>query len=211
MNKQNLRTSAVLAILAVVMVFLCVDGLSQGSSKKSREWGNTAPLPPSPRLAQAAALQRFPEANKDELLTFVNTHFPHEMLAARKAADVNANNAADMMSDAMAESLDLMELRRHSKELFKMTMEERRLERIVQQQAKVARKDESKSPTVNTLKATLGDAFDVKQELLKKDIEGMSQELAKLRVLVGKRSESREAIIAKRLDEMMGEDEHLRW
>ena len=211
MNKQHMKTTAVIAAFAVAMTLLCVDGMSQGNSKKERKWAETAPLPPSPHLAQNAAFQRFPEANRDELLTFANKYFPHEMLAAKKAAEWNANNAADMMSEVMAESLDLMDLRRHSKALFEITMKERALNRVARQQAKVARTDKDGAETTNALKETLEDAFDVKQELLKRDIEGMAKDLAKLRVLVGKRDESREVIVAKRLNELMGEGEHLRW
>ena len=58
---------------------------------------------------------------------------------------------------------------------------------------------------------TLEEAFEVRQELMKKDIRYVETELMRLKALVQEREQNRETIIARKVNEMVGSNPSLDW
>ena len=78
-------------------------------------------------------------------------------------------------------------------------------------QYRKAETDEEKQTISADLKAVLVRGFDLKLLNQQKNMERLEKRLEELKNLLKKRRKSRDEVIQKRLDELTGKTEHLKW
>ena len=78
-------------------------------------------------------------------------------------------------------------------------------------QYRSAETDEKKQTTAEELKSVLIRSFDLKIVNQQKNIEQLEKRLAEFKALLAKREKSRDNVIQKRLEELTGKTEHLKW
>jgi hypothetical protein len=61
------------------------------------------------------------------------------------------------------------------------------------------------------LKKTLDRAFEIKQEIIKMDLERMERDLEELKKLVNKRESRKSAIVDRRIKELLGKTAQTEW
>ncbi len=72
-------------------------------------------------------------------------------------------------------------------------------------------RDASGTEQLDALREVLEASFSLKQELIREDLQDMELELSKLRELVDQRHRARDRIVARRLVQLTGQDEHSQW
>ncbi len=180
--------------------------------------------PPAPRFAGPPPLplegdvlryvfEHFPEENRDEVMAFIGENFKSDLPVFRKLSNEDPRKATAYMLDLVSDALVLMEIAKKDEELAGMMVRQKELERRAVRKAKeTALADgEEKKALVKELKSLLEQAFDAKQQLMKRDLAGMEEKLKELSEMISKRDEYREKIIENKLDEMTVEENYLKW
>ena len=209
------RTSVMLAGVVGLCLFLAgIAGRAQEGKQGKRAVG--PPLPPSPpsdMFVKRMVMNRFTGIDEEEVTKFMQTYFPLELNEYRKLVTWKPDDAMNMLTDLVQESLSLMQTKQRDEALFEMIMEKKALQRKADHQAKTARmtKGAERKTHEDELKQTVDRAFDVRQKLLQEDIAHMEQQLEKLKMLAEKRKENRDVIVARRVGDLMGEGEYLEW
>lgn len=166
------------------------------------------------RAITSEALSRYPGANQKEVIEFVRSSFPEEMRRFQELVLQGSDLAADFLSELIRQSLELLEIRRDNPKRFEKTLRQRQLERKAGSLSRRIRESETadeKGQLKTELNTVLTEAFEIRQELMKADVDDMERELSELRVLIEQRQQNRDAIIRHRTDAMSGKADHQRW
>lgn len=156
---------------------------------------------------------RFPGINRNEVDQFLQDNFSRELEAFRALAVDRQAEATELFSKLVREVLSLLEIRRTNPAAFEKKLKLRRLEAAADKLVREIRlaNGEEKNRLQQTLHDTASSIFDVKQELMKTDFEQMSRELALLKELITKREANREAIVNRRITDLVGAKQDLEW
>ena len=209
------RTSVMLvSVVGLSLVLAGVAGREQEAKQGKRVVG--PPLPPSPpseMFVKRMVMNRFTGIDEEEVTKFMQTYFPLELNEYRKLVTWKPDDAMNMLTDLVQESLGLLQTKQRDAALFDRMMERKALQRKANRQAQTARMMEGSERKAHEdeLKQTVDRAFVVRQKLLQKDIAHMERQLEKLKMLAEKRQENRDVIVARRVGDLMGEGEYLDW
>ena len=171
------------------------------------------PPPPDSDFILNMALSRFPTADRKATVAFIQDKLASEMREIKELTRAKTSVALERMTDLVHDALELMQVKKEEPARFKLLMKERALQRKARMLAESVRDagDEEHPDTRKALRAVLLEIFGVKQKLMGMEVEYLTAELEKLRVLVKKREENRAAIVDRRLAEVTGQAEYLKW
>ncbi len=172
-------------------------------------------LPPMPYESQLVrtVLARFASSDSDKVMDFIRANLPSRFRDFRAMSVSDRDKASGYLTELVREALQLLDMKSHDPERFELVIKQINLERRAHELANTARQARSavRKKSLEQLNGLLGESFEVKQQLMKRDVEEMSRDLAELRALLGKRKEHRAAIIARRREQLTGKDAHLKW
>ena len=156
---------------------------------------------------------RFPGVNRKEVDQLLQNNFADELRKFRTLAVDRHAEATELFSRLVREVLSLLETRRKNPAAFEKKLKLRRLEVTADRLAREIRLagDDRKQQLQQSLHETAASIFDIKQDLMKDDVEQMGRELALLKELVNKREANREAIVNRRVTDLVGDKSHLEW
>ncbi|MCE9589771.1 MAG: hypothetical protein K8S99_04535 [Planctomycetes bacterium] len=129
----------------------------------------------------------------------------------------NPDKAQDMMRPMMGRLLEMAHLKRTDPELFKLRVDDFKLERGVDElagQVRDARRagDTKKADDLTAqLKTKLSEQFDLRQKLRERELANMEKHLAEMRQRIETRKNSRDELIKSRLDEVTGASTKPEW
>jgi len=174
-----------------------------------------AALPPTPYEFDIteAVFTRFPDANRSEVDRFLHDNFADELQKFRALAVDHQSEATELFSNLVREALSLLDTRRKNPAAFENKLKLRRLEAVAARLSKeICLADSGKKQQLReNLRATATSIFDIKQELMKADIEQMSKDLALLKDMVSKREANRDAIVERRVTDLSRDREDMEW
>lgn len=179
----------------------------------NRELEKLPPSPPSADFVMKVVFSRFPGVSSDEVTKFMNEYFMQEVLEVKQMAEVLPDKAVERLTDIVQECISLMRIRNRDAKLFSKIMEEKRLNKVAQRRAEAIReaKGTERNKGIEELRKILETAFEIKQELMKLDVEGLEKELEQLKQLVRLREQCKNEIINGRLTELMNRRSEMRW
>jgi len=159
------------------------------------------------------AFERFPEVDREGIMEFIRDHFPREMRQFRELSAKRFSEAAELMSDVIRESLELLETRERNPEVYAKRVRQRELEIRTAALVEAIREaeDRDREKRLEELRGILEEAFEIKQELMKIDVAHMEKEISELKKMVARREANRKAIINRRVSEITGEMDYLEW
>lgn len=201
---------------ATTPVAFCQDKPTTQSVKEASGDAAAEPmLPPTPYEFDIteAVFARFPDANRSEVDQFLQNNFADDLQKFRALAISHQSEATELFSKLVREALLLLETRRKNPAVFENKLKLRRLEAAsarLSKKVRLAGGDEKKQLR-QALLATAASIFDIKQEIMKADIEQMNGDLALLKDLVRKREMNRNAIIEKRVNDLARDSEDMEW
>ncbi|MFO7871058.1 MAG: hypothetical protein R6V03_06460 [Kiritimatiellia bacterium] len=160
-----------------------------------------------------SVLARFPKQNSGEVIRFVRRHFVEEMRDFARLSMHNREKAEKLFGEVMDKAIELLETKRRNPDKFRKLLKEKELENAARRLAKETAKSkgEERKEKLLELRRVLAEAFEVKQSIMKEEVRSMEKDLDELKGLVEQRDANSELIISRRLNEMAGEEEHLRW
>ncbi|MEI6807603.1 MAG: hypothetical protein WCN95_02685 [bacterium] len=213
-------TPIVLLLLAAYSAFIpCAVSEDNATEKVSREsteaFDPDSVPPPTPYENEIidAVFARFPGVNRREVDKFLKANFEDELQKFRTLAITHHVEATDLFSTLVREVLSLLETRRKNPVAYEKKLVLKRLEsragRLVREIRMAGESD--KKRIQQALCETAASIFDIKQQLMKIDVEQMSRELALLRELVDKREANRETIVGRRVTDLVGDKKDLEW
>jgi hypothetical protein len=172
-------------------------------------------LPPMPYEDEVvqAVFRAFPHAKPEEVLSFIRSQFPLGYFEFRRALMQGRDRAAEVFTSLVRESLEMMETRARNPERFEQMQRQRDLERKAGEQAEASRRHSGQEleRSLGELRHTLDEAFDLKQRLMKEEVRDLEGELKKLEDLIARREQNRADIIERRIAEMTGAMDHVKW
>lgn len=101
----------------------------------------------------------------------------------------------------------LSEIQRRHRSLYERLMRERQMEAETHQLARVIRllpDGPERQSQIDTLRATLNEIFDLKQENRRREIEALQQQIMELQRSLKQREDMREAMIERRIQQLVG-------
>jgi len=200
---------------ATTPVAICQDKPAGRPNKTADEAASEPMLPPTPYEFDIteAVFARFPEANRGEVDQFLQNNFADELQKFRALAISHQAEATEFLSKLVREVLLLLDTRRKNPAAFENKLKLRRLEATATRLSNEIRLASSteKKHLREALRTTAASIFDIKQVLMKADIEQMNKDLALLKDLVGKREANRDTIIEKRVNDLARDSEDIEW
>lgn len=158
-------------------------------------------------------MRRFPGVEVDKVMDFVRDRFPREVHEFKRLLIRHRAEAIELMTDLVEEALDMLETKREDPARFERMMELRALDRKSEDQAEAVQRaeGEDREHALAALRGTLGEAFAIKQALMREDLAHLERELKELKNLIEKREKNGDAIIERRLSVLTGEEDELEW
>lgn len=202
-----------------VAVLVVLSGLAplRGDDPPMRRNYVFPPLPPGLEKSQGmieTVLERLPDVGHLDLMRLVHQEFPLEMRRFRQIAEKSPGEAMTLITQIIGESHELLVLKQNDPEQYQRMRKQRQLERraitlgedIATHEAGPERKRLTKE-----LQTVLQESFDIKQNLIKGEVEEIENELAKLSALVQRREEKRAEIIERRISALTGASQDVEW
>jgi len=170
------------------------------------------PIPTEPEVVRAV-FATFPDIDPGKVLSFIEEQFPLEMYHFRITLMRSREDAVEMFASLVRESLSMRAVQRHDPERFGKILEQRQFERKAVESAETSRhsKGTAREKALAQMRESLAQAFEIKQELMKTEVADLASELQKLEKLIVRREKNREAIIARRVQQMTGKLDALMW
>ena len=176
-------------------------------------------VPPWPLTAERErailndVFARFPDVDREAIMAFVPEHLAPEMWHFRKLAVGRRGESIEFMSDTVVLAMGMIKLQKENPTLFAKRMQQRRVEQRTADMAQAWRRasGEDRVRIEKALRAELGGAFELKQELLRADLADLESEIATLRSLIEQRQSRRDAIVEKRLRDVTQDADELEW
>jgi hypothetical protein len=156
---------------------------------------------------------RFPDVNPEQTMAFLGETLPDEMREFRVLAAERREEAVDFLTSLVRQSIELQAIKRRHPDLFAQHVTQRRLEHEAEEAAQAVRQSSgaARAQAVTGLRQKLESVFEVKQLLMQRDVEQMETELRDLKEMIEKRQQNRQAIVTRRLSELIGEANDLHW
>ncbi|MBN2302429.1 MAG: hypothetical protein JXN60_07940 [Lentisphaerae bacterium] len=182
-------------------------------SRATEQYASVPPPLPVELHVRKTTFLRFPGANEEKIMQFIGEMSPIRLKEYRDLAEVEPNRAMALLTDLIAEAIDLLDTREINPKLFQHRMKERELAKLAERKAAEARRSEgvARKAAVAELEKILVESFEVKQELIQEDVAGIEAQLGKLRELIKQREQKRSIIINRRLSELTADISHLGW
>lgn len=216
-----------LSAAAIAALFACatavqaeaIDGAGDPMAGLEHLPQASGQFPPTPLTTENeqrvldAVFKRFPDADREAVLAFMQEQLPHETQTFTLLAMQDLPAAMEALIRLVRESLMLIETREQDPGRFAKLIRQRLLERRA---VELARAGDGGDAAANAarraeMEAVLREAFALKQDLMRQDIERMARQLDELKGLVGRREANRDAIIKQRVSQMAGDGAHLSW
>ncbi len=123
------------------------------------------------------------------------------------------DDAVEFSVGIVKEAIALMDQKRKNPDLFGKIMKEQELAGLIHRLAPSAKhgKGVKREESAKLLRKALTEVFDIRQDLMKADVEQMTSDLANLRTLIQKRQENRQAIIERRFKDLTEDADYLKW
>jgi hypothetical protein len=117
------------------------------------------------------------------------------------------------LEQIIEEYLELRDLARENPVLYARILEHRKLENRSRRLARGLAQESGagRDAVMAELRDVLDRSFQIKQELMRMDVQEMAEDLEELRSLIDKRQDNKDALIQRRLKELTGDDEELTW
>jgi hypothetical protein len=201
-----MRIKAVLAVMAAVTA-----GLTPARCETNEI--EQAPLPPSREYVLDVVFKRFPGVEREKAMKLANDCFAPRMQRIEQLSRRVPQEAVDEMTDIIYEVSELLEIKAANPDLFEKRITQMQLEREAEQYVERARlsKGSKRKKALDMLKKTLDRAFEIKQEIIKMDLERMERDLEELKKLVNKRESRKSAIVDRRIKELLGKTAQTEW
>lgn len=130
-------------------------------------------------------------------------------LAPARASGRAERSASDRRTDIQAAQQEyLREIQQRHRSLYERLMRERQMEAETHQLARVIRllpDGPERTSQIDTLRATLNEIFDLKQENRRREIEALQQQIMELQRDLKQREDMREAMIERRIQQLVGD------
>jgi len=172
------------------------------------------PLPPGAEwIAVERAFASFPDLNREAVMTLIRAEFAGELAQCKALAVRHLSRAVELMTRVVAEAAELLEARDRDPALYARLKQRRSLEKQVRELAEALRQDSAgvKREQVAELRLKLDKLFELKQEVMRLDVERMAKDLDRLKGLIAGREKRRDSIVDRRLGELLGDEEALKW
>lgn len=204
-----------LLTLAVLLAPATLAQKSKAGMLPSAPELHTLVFPPIPGEAviRDEAFGRFPEVDRVEMMAFLEKQLPEEMHSYRILAMRRRRDAVEHLANLIREALNLMAAKKTTPEFYQKLIRQKTLKYQARKLSVATRKAKGNEQDLllTRLKETLQESFEIRQELMKLDVNNMAAELDQLRVFLVKRSDNREAIISRRIAELTDEADYLQW
>jgi hypothetical protein len=169
--------------------------------------------PPGMKRTVSQVFALFPDADREAVMGFIREQLPNELRRLRQMSERQVGDAFGFTIDLVQDSLRMLEMKKDNPALYEKVVQRRNLERLADDLAAQYRRSAGSERQENEirLRRTLTQCFEIKQELMRRDLAQMEKELGQLRTLIEKREASRIDIINRRLHEVTGKTDHLGW
>lgn len=171
------------------------------------------PLPPGKKYVMEAVFNRFPGVDQQEVLRFAKDHYVETMQQVDTISSRRPNEAVEIMTSAVYEILKLLDIKKSDPQMFKHKLKEMKLEKEAGHYVDriLASEKNEAEELIEKLKNTLNTAFDVKQKIVRLDLEKLEKELSRLKSLVSQREDSRSEIVERRIKSLLGRTAKVKW
>lgn len=184
-----------------------------------REPRAEAGCPPPPfaaareREIAGEVFSRFPGLDGERVVKFLQDTFAPQMRRFRELDGERREEAVDVRTRLVREYLELQDVKRRRPEAFEQHLQFRRLEKEAEAPAAAVRRMAAAeaSEARMALRQTLERAFDLKQQMSQGDIAHLEGERERLRRTVETRARHRDAIVDRRMKELLAEREVTAW
>jgi hypothetical protein len=182
-------------------------------TKQRPVFSNLPPTPPDWDFVQKMVFSRFPDAKPEEVTKFMTENVPLKLRTIREMARTRPDDAVELLTDLVYESIGVMALRESQPLLYEARIRQLKFDAEIDRWTEASRqsKGDAREKDLEALRKALEQGFDVRQELMKSEVELLEKRLQQLKDLVQKRQENRKTIIAQRLAELTGEQKPLKW
>ncbi len=224
MNIPSIRPTPLIVIFAVVALHgaASADSLASARPERPQEMSERdrqalPPVPPDWAQVKRFTFERFPEANQEETLKFIAHYFPHDMQRVKQMAQIRPNESVETLTELAYRGLGLMRKREQAPERFKLWERQCRLEQQAEALAGTlagegdADGDADGDGQRENLEELLEQSFEIKQAIMKMELDELARGLEELRELVDRREKNKQAIIQRRVVELTGEEDDLQW
>ena len=204
---------------ACVTVFVVLSSLVPlwGDEPPMRRNYVFPPLPPGLEESQGmieTVLDQMPDVEALDLMRFVHEEFPMEMRRFRQIAEKSPGEAMTLITRIIGESRELLVLKQKDPEQYQRTRKQRQLERRairLGEDIALLEAGPDRERLTKELQTVLQESFDIKQNLIKGEVEEIEDELAKLSDLVRRREEKRAELIERRISTLTGASQDVEW
>ena len=153
---------------------------------------------------------RFPE----ELQEFLEDFMPGRVEELARLRRTNMNQFREMMGQIMRQKRELDELRERDPDEYERRRSQILLDvesRELVEQVRRTENEEAKQAAKEKLTEIVSQQFEYQCEDIEKRVEALTEQIQKMKELLEKRRASKEKIVLRRVDELCGDDAHLRW
>ena len=156
-----------------------------------------------------------PELTEPEIIAFVEQHMPHMLQRLNRLRAVEPDEYHEHLREIAHHIAGYREMQEVAPEIAKALLRSRQVEQECHALAERIHEtdDERERGELTTrLRAMLEEVFDLRLKRPELQIRRMEREIEEIRAAIEKRKENREAIVERRLQEMVGrEDDALGW
>ena len=194
---------AVRGLVAVVVALLCAAGLQAADEAVVPAAGK----PEIKALLEQTLADWDDPAAKQAVLRELHDVFPAQLTELQTIAERNREEAGEVAERLVDQANHLVDLKRDEPREYERAVRLCRLDDECLGLAQKARAAQgtAREPLVASLKKKLAEAFDAKQEAMKRQVATMEAELGELRRRVAKRAEGREQLIERRALDLLGD------
>jgi len=148
-------------------------------------------------------------AAREAILRTVHDVFPARLAELGDVAGRNRDEASEMASQLIDQAGRLVDLRQDEPREYERFLRQCRLDDECLGLGRKARalQGAEREASVAELKKKLAEAFDAKQEAMKRELAAMENEVENLRRRVAKRAEGRDQLIDRRVLDLLGDRE----
>ena len=153
---------------------------------------------------------RFPE----ELQEFLEDFMPGRVEELARLRRTNMGEFREVMGQIMRQKRELDQLRERDPDEYERRRNRLLLEteaRELVEQVRRTENQEAKQAAKERLAEIVSQQFEFQCEDIEKQIEALTEQIRKTKELLEKRRASKEKIVQRRVDELCGDEDHLRW
>ncbi|MFH1421654.1 MAG: hypothetical protein ABIH42_02930 [Planctomycetota bacterium] len=160
-------------------------------------------------------LEPIPAKEKEKIETFIKDFEPRLFARLSRLRDENPGLYFKLLKEAQQKMRNMNNLKEKNPEKYKEILHMKELEReifkLVEKYRSSSEDDKNKEEILVNLKNHLSELFNIRQQEHEREIKRLEKELAKLKDIYNKHEENRDAIVEKRLKQIIGEDNEFDW